>query len=168
MDKIEEKAADVVLQKPMKVKIGGKTYTVARPTLGTLVAISHYVKQLHGIDGTKSAYSIPSVLHAAGDDGVILAKIAAVLILGAKGLRESGGLKRKILSFRKHGHSKGDIEALSQELLDEASPKEICGLVKDAISYQKIGFFLNAIISLTGENILAPTKKDTEATASGE
>lgn len=165
---IEQKVADTLLQKPCLVKAGDKEYTVARPTLATLIEVSRYISQLPISDKIEKDKIIPFVLANAKDSGTVLANIAAVLIIGAKNVEKVPEKRNKwhFPWFKKAKES--EVEKLSRELANNASCQEISSIIIAALSYHSIGFFLTTIISLSGANVSEETKSETEATARGE
>lgn len=166
---VEQKTAETILQKPLEVQAGGRTYQVARPTFGTLIEISPYVKQLPNITEVKKEDLVPYILSVAGKYGTIIAKIAAILIIGEQHIQyhTEKRLKSKFLCFKCYEKvSVSNADVLADELIKNASPKEMDYIINQALGYQDIGFFLSTIISLSAANVLEPTK--TEVTASGE
>lgn len=166
---VEQKTAETILQKPLEIQVGGKTYQVARPTFGTLIEISPYVKQLPNITEVKKEDLVPYILSVAGKYGSIIAKIAAILIIGGQNImyHKVKRLKSKFLCFKRYENVMvSNVDELADKLIRNASPEEMNRIINLAIGYQDIGFFLSTIISLSAANVLEPTK--TEATASGE
>lgn len=49
MDNIETKVADTILQKPYRVQVGEETYTVAPPSIATIILASELIAQLPGL-----------------------------------------------------------------------------------------------------------------------
>lgn len=166
---IEQKVADTLLQKPCLVKAGDKEYTVARPTLATLIEVSRYISQLPISDKIGKDGIIPFVLANAKDSGPVLANIAAVLIIGAKNMEKVPEKRNKWhFPWFKKKTKESEVEKLSRELINNASCQEISAIIIAALSYHSIGFFLTTIISLSGANVSEETKSETEATARGE
>ncbi|MCX6222485.1 MAG: hypothetical protein NTZ69_16055 [Bacteroidia bacterium] len=79
---IETKAADTILEKPKGVTIGAKTYTVAPPTVRTLIEASKLIAQLPAIKLDTGNVLMESM--AIAKDCEIMGEILAVLIMGAK------------------------------------------------------------------------------------
>ena len=88
MDKrtLEEKAADTILQRAAKVKIGGTEYEAAPPSIATLILVSEAVSRLpqRKLDDK----SIVSECLAVAKDCRPLGEIAAILILGARHIND--------------------------------------------------------------------------------
>lgn len=165
---IEQKVADTLLQKPCLVKAGDKEYTVARPTLATLIEVSRYISQLPISDKIEKDKIIPFVLANAKDSGPVLAKIASVLIIGAKNVEKVPEKRNKWHFPWSKKEKESEVENLSRELANNASCQEINAIISAALTHHKIGFFLSTIISLSGANVSEKTKSETEATARGE
>ena len=169
MEIVEQKTAETILQKPLEVQAGGKTYQVARPTFGTLIEISQYVRKLPNTSEVKKDDLVPYILSIAGENGKIVAKIAALLIIGSKNImyHKEKRLKSKFLCFKWYKNVPVcNVDELADELMQNASSKEMNNIINQTLGYQEIGFFLSTIISLSAANVLEPTK--TEVTASGE
>lgn len=169
MEIVEQKTAETILQKPLEVQAGGKTYQVARPTFGTLIEISQYVRKLPNTSEVKKDDLVPYILSIAGENGKIVAKIAALLIIGSKNImyHKKKRLKSKFLCFKWYENVPVcNVDELADELMQNASSKEMNNIINQTLGYQEIGFFLSTIISLSAANVLEPTK--TEVTASGE
>lgn len=167
----ENKTADTILQKEVEVKAGGKTYTIARPTLATLIEVSRYTSRLPKATEINTEDWLPYILSCAKDFGTLLSDIAAVLILGAGNISivKKKVLKSKFLWFKRFEETEAsNVEELSRELRNNASCSEINEIVNAGLSYQGIGFFLSSIISLSAANVMERTKNETEAIASGD
>lgn len=166
---VEDKAAEVLLQKPLELKVGNNVYKIAKPTLATLMEVSRYVAMLPNIEKIEQKDAVSFVLSNANKYGRVLANIAAVLIVGIgnKSKCRQNEKKRKIKWFWQQ-RKPNKIELMSDEIMNSASCEEVCMIISGALSYQKIGFFLSTIISLGGANISERTKNETGATAPGE
>ena len=168
MDMIEQKTAETILQKPFEVQAGGKTYAVARPTFGTLIELSPYVKQLPNVTDVKKEDLVPYILSIAEKYGKIIAKMAALLIIGGQNIvyHKVKRLKSRFLCFKRYENVMvSNVDELADELIRNASSEEMNRIINLAMGYQDIGFFLSTIISLSAANVLEATQ--TEATAFG-
>ena len=171
MTQTEQRTAETILQKPFEVQAGGKTYTVARPTFGTLIELSPYVKRLPNVSEVKKEDLVPYILSVAGRYGKIVAKIAALLIIGGQNItyHKVKRLKSKFLCFKRYEYVMvSNVDELADELILTSSSEEMNRIINLAMGYQDIGFFLSTIISLSAANVLEPTRSETGATASGE
>lgn len=168
---LEQRTAETLLQKPLEVTIGDKTYEVAKPTFATLIEISQYVALLPKDGDFDKNNIVPFILKNAKEYGSVLAEIAAVLILGAQNIKVVTGkrLKSHFLWFKRYEKIQiSNVQQLAHEIMMNASCEELSIIISQALSHQNIGFFLSTIISLSGANLSEPTKNATEATAHGE
>lgn len=174
---IEEKAAEVILQRPMEVVVGERTYTVAQPSVATLILVSEQVSTLPRIvtDAQKvveESLSIAKDCKAVGD-------IAAILILGARHLTETEETEKKAVKRYLWGLVRRETvvveekvvnrkEQLARELLETYTPKELYLLVASLLQRMEIADFFGLTTFLIEINLMRPTKVETEATVSGQ
>ncbi len=90
---IEQKAAETILQTPVEVKVGSKTYMTAPPSTATLILASEAVSRLPHVvldpkNVVKKACQSQKNCRALGD-------IVAIFILGAKSLKEKVKIKKE-------------------------------------------------------------------------
>lgn len=152
---VENRVSETILEKPVTVKVAGRVFNVARPTLATLMEVSRISAKFPSELPSKDVNALQYVLSKARDYGDLIAEVAAVLINGSK--------PQKIRWFWR----KNKEEDIKAWLINNASCEEICNIVTVALNHQKIGFFLSTFISLSGTSLTKPTK-ETEATAFGE
>ena len=154
---LEQKAADTLLQKPIEVNVGTKTYEVAKPTLATLMEVSKYIAMLPNAGTIDKEFIVPFILSNASNAGALLAKIAAVMIIGAQIAQ-----KRKemvCLWFSKtRTETKSNVDVLGEEIANNVSCEELNTIISKTLSHQSIGFFLSSIISLKGASVSEKTK----------
>lgn len=79
---IEQRTAEAVLQKPKEVAIRGRKYTIAPPSIATLILASEAVSKLPALKLDAESV-VEEVLHNARDCEAI-GELVAVLLLGAK------------------------------------------------------------------------------------
>lgn len=89
---IEQKAAETILQTPVEVKVGSKTYMTAPPSTATLILASEAVSRLPHVvldpkNVVEESLSIAKDCRALGD-------IVAIFILGAKNLKEKAKVQK--------------------------------------------------------------------------
>lgn len=171
---IEQKAAETILQKPDEIKAGDKTYTIAPPSLATLILVSEDVARLPHVHLNEKKV-IEETLSVAKDCRAI-GDIAATLILGARQVNEKTTTRRTVRRRRLWGlfhtsHTEEIIETkkeqLSRELLEQASPRDLHNLVAQTLLKMQVGDFFGLTTFLTEINLMRPTKVETEAIASG-
>ena len=152
-DMIEEKTAQTILEERLNVMVGKRTYSVAHPTIATLIEVSRLISKMPkmNLDGDETA--VISALSNAKDVS-FLGDILAVLIVGKK--RQS-----KFSLFRLKEKLK--LKRLSRKILNRLSPKELYSAFFQIMNSFEIGFFLQTTIFLQEVSLTKPTK----TTASG-
>ena len=166
-DRIESKTARTVLNLPDRtVEIGGTTYGIAKPTLGTLIMVSGLAAELPVLDGEDI---FKSAVTGARDCGV-LAKIVAVLILGAKRVSEERTetveiqVKRGFSLFHLFGGSENttrqihvlEVDHLAEKVAQNLSISEIKEIIVGCVLDLGIADFFAVTTSLAGTNLLRP------------
>ena len=110
MENIESRVADTVLQRPEEIKIGDRTYTVAPPSVATLILVSEAVSRMPAIDIDRNR--IVQGTLAGAKDCRPLGEILAIMILGAKALsgRQKPSVRISPSAGRDNGQgSLGDV-----------------------------------------------------------
>ena len=165
---IEQKVGDAVLQRPKEININGRHFTVAPPSVSTLILASEAISLLPQVQLDK-AKIVEEVLFVAKDCR-ILGDIAAILILGAKGLKETVTTKRKYFFglFARSITETVDRKAeLSKWLLEELDTAQLNKLIFELLKDFNLGDFFGTTTFLIEINLLRPTKV-VETTASGQ
>ncbi len=169
---LEQKAADTVLQRAAKVKVGGKEYEATSPSIATLVLVSEAVsrlprRKLDGNDIVTECLDVAKHCRPLGD-------IAAVLVLGARQYGETAtepckGLLRRFSGLFRKGERTQETkgQALSREILETYSPRQLYDLVSMLLQRMELADFFAVTTFLTEVNMLKETKVETETTASG-
>lgn len=158
---LEQKAADTLLQKPIEVKVGTKTYEVAKPTLATLMEVSKYIAMLPNAGTIDKEFIVPFILSNASNAGALLAKIAAVMIIGAQGIQKIAQKRKERVFrwfYRTYTETKSNVDVLGEEIANNVSCEELNTIISETLSHQRIGFFLSSIISLKGASVSEKTK----------
>ncbi len=166
---IQARVAQTILEDSRTITLGGRSYRVAPPTLGTLIRASEMIARLPEAIEVNKGREFQDILAAAKDYGA-LADFAAILILGAKKAREevetyeSRGFlrrKKKVVTTR--------AEALSREILESVSPADLKDAIIPLLEGLQLNDFFITTTFLGGINVTRPTKKKvgTKATASG-
>lgn len=155
----ERKAAGTILGVPQTVELGGRTYSVAPPTLGTLMEVSAAISELPAIDRNAGNVAAESLAKAA--DCGALGDIAAILILGGREYRQAGDTrhkawKRRFFPNREKGRTKG--EALAEELRQGVGPAELQRFLAGQLSRMELGDFFGLTAFLAEVNLLRPTR----------
>lgn len=178
---LEQRVAEAILQKTSdSVEIAGTVYEVAPPTPATLIMVSELVSQLPPVN--KDAKNILHEVLLTAKDAKVIGKIAAVLILGAKRIREghtvsvchqtTAGRKRfnlKHFRFEEVAESETipEIDFVARTILEEVETKTLAGIVGRRLVDLQVGDFFGLTTSLSETNILRETR-EVEETAFGE
>ena len=80
---VQAKVADTIMQRPSEVRLGGKVYRVAPPSIGTLILVSDMISRLPEDTPTRKGREKEDILAVAKDFGLV-PEILAALILGAR------------------------------------------------------------------------------------
>lgn len=169
-DTIEKRVADTLLQSAKEVVVCGETYKVAPPTVATLVLASEAISRLPKRRLDKERVVEESL--AVAKDCEALGEVAAILILGAKGVKVPdtytdirrepvlGGLFHRKKRVTVHC----DIDQktpLAKKLLEEFSPSRLNELIGRLLYGMELGDFFGLTTFLGEINLLRPTKVET-------
>ena len=169
---IETETSDAILQTPEEVTIGEKIYSVQPPSVATLILVSEAVSRLPHFDSTQENVLEQSL--ALAKDCEPLGEIAAILILGARGLKETvteatdgerKGLRSLIPFLNGKAVTTREIDRkaeLTRELLETQSPRELFNLTARLLKRMQIADFFGLTTFLTEINLLRQTKVEEE------
>lgn len=160
---IESRVASAILERPTgEMEIDGTKYKVAPPTLATLILVSEIVSTLPIVEKTddneKKTYS---VLHHARNYKA-LGDIAAVLILGAKAIKEDeqrAQNHRRWYSFRRRKQHISLRKELAEKILDNVRPSVLFDCIIRRLKDNEVGVFFLITTSLSEANLLTPTRE---------
>ena len=163
---IEQMVASAILEKATdKIELGGVVYPIADPSIATLILVSEIISTLPVVDKEiPKELRVYSALHYAKDYRAI-GDICAILILGAKNLREEKGTieeKRLFGLFPCKKKVKVIVDKqseLSRLILENIKPSTIFDLIIKRLQDMEIGHFFSITTSLSDANILKPTKE---------
>jgi hypothetical protein len=166
-DNIEAKVAQTILQKAVDIEVGSKTYKVAPPSVATIIMVSEYVATLPNVR-LDEANALEGVLAVAKDCSAI-GDIAAILVLGAKGISARIKRKAKVRVPYLWGllHRKREVVVeevvdkkaiLAKELLEEYGPTELYRLIYQILNQMQLGDFFGLTTFLCEINLTKPTK----------
>lgn len=164
---IEQQVARTLLQKPTAITVGNEQYTMAPPSIATLVLASEAISELPAVN-TDPGNPIAGAL-AIAEECRPIGDTLAILILGAKGLTQKRENVRKYLwgLLKRKSTEVVDRKAeLARKILEEMTPQQAFSLLNTLLSNTQIAFFLSITTSLTEVNMLKKTKNPT--TASGQ
>lgn len=151
---VETRVSREILQEPSEVNIGGKTYEVAPPSIGTLMKVSGLISKMPMVD-TNADDAISEALRIAKDCGIV-ADVFATIILGAK--KPCRGVFARLISVKQSI----EYKKLRNAILYDKTPKELSEILTDIlVNRMDVGFFLGISTSLSGINMTKPTKNPT-------
>lgn len=128
---IKQKVSETILESPLEVVVGKKTYTVAPPTGGTLIMVSELLGDTAPIDsGGNMLYEVL----ATAKNCRYIYDVMATLILGAKVIRGIGGRRK--------------MKALSDELRDTCTNKQVHKMMLDILEKMEVRDFFTISVSL--------------------
>lgn len=151
---IEQRTADALLQHPIEVEIGGRTYQAAPPTVATLIEASAHIARLprQRLDRRHIAEETLRVARSCRP----IADAAATLILGAK--------PPSLRFYQRDRHRR-----LADDILRHLSPSELHHLIARLLGGMEMADFFALTTFLTEVNLSRETKVETsEATAPGQ
>ena len=152
---IEQKVAESILQQPEIIEIGGKRYTVAKPSTATLIMASAAISKLPRFV-LKEKTMVSDVLREAKDaDGI--GEVIAIMIVGTRYMHRF---------FFVRWFKMWRIRRLKWRLLEEHGNGELQRLAYQLFSKMEVGDFFGLIAFLGEVNMTKPTKATT--TASGQ
>lgn len=170
----EQRVAQTILQKPIKVKVGAKEYAVAPPSTATLILVSAAVSRLPRLSLDENEV-VQCVLRNAKECEAI-GEIIATLILGAKRVEDTVYTKRKcrckiffgLIHYTRNKNVRETArEQLSRELLENLSPSELQDTLAKILVTMQLGDFFGLTTFLNEINQTRPTKV-VEPTALGQ
>lgn len=135
------KAAETLIESPIKIKIGADEVIVRRPTLRTLVAVSAEINKMPELK-LKEGAEIQSVIQYARYCETI-ADIFALLIVGA---RKHVNFVHRIRLWR-----------MRERILDKYTPKALESALGALFAEMELADFFALTTSLTGINLTKPT-----------
>lgn len=174
-ESIEKRVAETILQAPLEVEIGQKKYSIAPPSIATLILVSEAVARMPQLQLSDKRVMEDSL--AVAKDCRVIGEIAAILILGAKQVNDTivtyhtrrkshlWGLYHTETAERKEESHK---DKLAQELLEDTTPRELHHIIAKVLLKMEIGDFFGLTTFLCGINLTKQTKVETEPTASGQ
>lgn len=168
----EQRVADTILQGATTRKtfdVEGFSFTITDPTPATLMMISAEISQLPKVN--LQAENILQEVLTIAKDTHMLGRIAAILILGAKRIKQHNTIttakRKRVWSWRKfkkveRNYSLKTIEEidwLSNYILDNLTIKTLAAFISARLSEMQIGDFFGLTTSLSAVNTLKATKE---------
>ena len=160
---VQGRVSETILQGVREVTLGGRTYRVAPPSIGTLILASAKIAELPEDFDVEEGREKQDIIAQAKDYGVI-PEIMAVLILGARKIAQEGD--GRLAAYRKSRR----YARLVREIQDSASPSELKDVIVPMLDSLQLKDFFVVTTFLQGINVTRPTKVETqtEAIASGQ
>lgn len=163
---IEQKVAAAILQREVAtIEINGRAYSIAPPTIGTLIAVSEIISTLPVVEKVAKEDAVNSVLQNARHFRA-LGKIASTLILGARPVIETREVvedaRRGFWWFRKPKKRTIEVnlqDELADIIVDSISPSVLFDVIIRRLRDMEVGTFFSITTSLSEANLLAPTKE---------
>lgn len=154
---IEQKTAETLLQRPMMVEVGGKQYSVAPPSIATLVLVSEELSHAPSLELDREDIALECLREA--KECRFLGDIAAILILGAKRIQSP---RKRLLSRLVARLRPSEQKALAREILEDYSPSQLRTLITTLLQGLELGDFFALTTFLTQASILKPTRRGKE------
>lgn len=163
---IESRVADTILEKKIgTVTIDGVKYDIAPPTVATLILVSKIISRFPVVEKVSGAAVVNAVLHHA-KDYTALGELAAVMILGARGLTEKRDIiirKRKWFGLRTVVEQRTEIidrkSEIAAKIIETYSPSDLYNLIISQLNNLDIPSFFVITTSLSEANMLKPTRE---------
>lgn len=177
---IETQVVDAVLErKTESIVVGDREYTIAPPTLGTIIMISELVATLPKFNLDPEQDNLLQEVLKEARHTAILGRIVAILIMGAKRVLENRLVPKKsiaakrTLSFFKRKQKETttyipEVDLLAEEILQGVSPATLSLVLNRRLIDMQISDFFVLTTSLTTTNHLKPTREVENPTASGD
>lgn len=148
MSTIESKVADVMLERPVTVMLGGKRIACAQPSIATLILVSEEISKLPNIDSDPQK-AVQTMLFSARDLKPI-GRILAMLIVGAK----PSFMDRLIPKRRER-----KINKIARNVLMTATPREVRSATMELLGKAQLSDFFVLTTSLTEMNLTKATRE---------
>lgn len=154
---VEQQVASAILQKEDQViEVGGRKYYFGKPSVATIIEISALISRLPDVRTDIKDSDISVEVLRVAKDSKVLGEIVAMLILGAKKVKEEKG--RRWWNFKR----RSDFSFLSENILLELDAAELSSIIIENLTNLRLGNFFAITASLAGANAIKPTKDEAE------
>lgn len=165
---IETKTAEAITQEPEEVTVGDRSFLVQPPSVATLILVSEAVSRLPHFDADGQNVLAQTLANA--KDCEPLGEIAAILILGARAIREDQEPRKgSFWPFTRNrcnnavsGRINDRKRELTHLLLEQQTPRELFNLIARLLNRMQIADFFGLTTFLTEINLLRQTKVESE------
>ena len=165
---IERRAADTLLEKRMEVMVGGHRYSVAPPSLATLMEVSGLIGGAKDWDNVEDEDTVAGVALMRAMDAPMICEVVSTLILGAnRAVGETSwleGMWLKIKSWKRNNEKivvsyEANKKLLVERLMYEVTPNELLGLMTTLLEGMELGSFFGITTFLRELNVAKPTRE---------
>lgn len=165
---IEKRAADTLLERGTDVTVGGHRYSVAPPSLATLMEVSGLIGGAGGWDDVSDEDSVASVALMRAKDAPMICEVVSTLILGAKSpVRATSWLESMWLRVKGWKRNDGkravsyeaDKKLLEDRLRHDVTPSELLALLTTLMEGMELGAFFGITTFLRELNVAKPTRE---------
>ena len=171
---LEQQVVDTILQgKTTSLEIDGRTYEIPAPTPATIMLVSEETSKMPLINKeTKSIFL--ETLRTARDCKAI-GRIAVILVLGAKRIRENHQVvisetkkwSWRHFRFTNHQETMSELDFVAMRIMEDITPATLNETITKRLMEMQLGDFFGLTTSLSEINTLARTK-EVEQTAPGQ
>lgn len=151
-DEIQSKVADTILQRDRTITVGGRDYTVAPPSVATLIEASELISQIPEFNVQQDSDILSETLRTAKHCHII-GDLVALLMIGTRP-KKPGLFQPSLKTQRKR------IAAECMQL----PPSEIRELTTEILKGMEIADFFGFTVFLQEINITKPTRETVETT----
>ena len=151
--------------------VGGETYTFADPTPATIMMVSAEVSKMPSIDSNTKNILCEVMLKA--KDARPIGRIAAILLLGAKRIRQNKKMhfchQERKWSWCKFrfvnkwvkcvNQNQSELDYLTDRILEEVTPETLAKFIGKRIGEMQVGDFFGLTTSLSAINMIRATKE---------
>lgn len=155
--KIEGRVAETLLQDNLRIVIGKRTYSIPQPTIGTLAMVAEDIAALPEFSSEKKITEIlAGCVHAEK-----VARILAILVIGAKRIKKTGLLSIITGELR--------VKRMTRRMMTELTTSQIWNGVTAILSIAELEDFFALTTFLRTVNLSArKVGETTKTTASGQ
>lgn len=152
----------------MEVMVGGHRYSVAPPTLATLMEVSGLIGGAKDWNNVEDEDTVAGVALMRAMDAPMICEVVSTLILGAnRAVCETSWLEGMWLKIKSRKRNNEEIGAsyeankklLVERLMYEVTPNELLGLMTTLLEGMELGSFFGITTFLRELNVAKPTRE---------
>lgn len=165
---VERRASDTLLERRTDIMVGGHRYSVAPPSLATLMEVSGLIGGAKEWDDVADEDTVAGIALMRAMDAPMICEVVSTLILGAnRAVCETSWLEGMWIKARggrrnneKIGASyEADKKLLVERLMYEVTPNELLGLLTTLLEGMELGAFFGITTFLRELNVAKPTRE---------